>query len=180
MIVQGPFVKQRLGHTTLNDFYMSITAQMAKHLRDVHFGGNWTSSNLKDNLADVSWQQAITQVHGFNTIATLVYHTHYFINVVIPVLQGGALVAKDIYSFTHPPIESEADWQNLLAKVWADAETLAGLVEQLPEAQLWEDFSDNKYGNYYRNIHGIIEHTHYHLGQIALIKKLVGGVMNDE
>lgn len=154
---------------------MSITAQMAKHLRDVHFGGNWTFSNLKDNLTDVSWQQAIKQVHGFNTIATLVYHTHYFVHVVIPVLQGGPLVAKDIYSFAHPPIESEADWQNLLDQVWADAETLAALVEQLPEAQLWEDFSDNKYGNYYRNIHGIIEHTHYHLGQIALIKKLVQG-----
>jgi hypothetical protein len=30
-----------------------------------------------------------------------------------------------------------------------------------------------KYGNYYRNLHGIIEHTHYHLGQIVLIKKLL-------
>jgi hypothetical protein len=28
-----------------------------------------------------------------------------------------------------------------------------------------------KYGNYYRNIHGIIEHIHYHLGQIVLIEK---------
>ena len=71
---------------------MNITAQMAKHLRDVHFGGNWTAVNLRDSLAEVTWQQATTQVHGFNTIATLVYHTHYFVNVVIPVLQGGPLI----------------------------------------------------------------------------------------
>ena len=61
----------------------------------------------------------------------------------------------------------------MLAKTWSDAETLANLIEQLPESRLWEDFSDNKYGNYYRNLHGIIEHCHYHLGQIVLIKKLL-------
>ena len=53
---------------------MNTTAQIAKHMNDVFFGGNWTTSNLKDNLKDVSWQQATTKVYTFNTIATLVYH----------------------------------------------------------------------------------------------------------
>ena len=75
------------------------------------------------------------------------------------------------YSFAHPPIQSKEDWEKLLDKLWTDAETFASLIEQLPESKLWEDFADGKYGNYYRNIHGIIEHTHYHLGQIVLIKK---------
>ena len=61
----------------------------------------------------------------------------------------------------------------MLNKTWDDAETFASLVEQLPEAKLWEDFWGSKYGNYYRNIHGVIEHTHYHLGQIVLIKKML-------
>ena len=39
---------------------MNLTAQIAKHIRDVHFGGNWTASNLKDQLAGLSWQQATT------------------------------------------------------------------------------------------------------------------------
>jgi hypothetical protein len=152
---------------------MSLTKQIAKHFRDIHFGGNWTSSNLKDNLAGVSWQQAVTQIHSFNTIAVLVYHVNYYVSVVLKVLQGEPLSASDKFSFDCPPIESEEDWQKLLDKVWAEAESFASLVEALPEAKLWEDFTDNKYGNYYRNIHGIIEHTHYHMGQIALIKKLV-------
>lgn len=152
---------------------MNLPAQIAKLFRDVHFGGNWTFSNLKDNLADVTWQQAITQVYGFNTIATLVYHTNYFVSAVLKVLQGGPLDAKDIYSFDHPPIKSQEDWDKLLAQTWTDAENFASLVEQLPEETLWKDFWDPKYGNYYRNIHGIIEHTHYHLGQIVLIKKIL-------
>lgn len=46
-------------------------------------------------------------------------------------------------------------------------------LETLDEAKLFEDFADPKYGNYYRNLLGIIERTHYHLGQIVLIKKLL-------
>lgn len=152
---------------------MSLTKQIAKHFRDLHFGGNWTWSNLKDNLADVTWEQATTQVYSFNTIAVLVYHTNYYVEAVIKVLEGGPLDSNDKYSFNVPPIHSQEDWQQLLDKTWTDAEKFAGLIEQLPEKKLWENIADEKYGNYYRNIHGIIEHTHYHLGQIALLKKMV-------
>lgn len=152
---------------------MNTPAQIAKHFRDVHFGGNWTFSNLKDHLADVNWQQATKKVYSFNTIATLVFHTNYFVGAVTKVLQGGPLDAKDIYSFDHPPIHSQEDWENMLNKTWADAEIFARLIEQLPENKLSETFCDEKYGNYYRNLHGIIEHTHYHLGQIVLIKKIL-------
>ena len=57
--------------------------------------------------------------------------------------------------------------------IWAEVEDLARLIELMPESRLWEDFSDNKYGNYYRNLTGIIEHVHYHLGQIVLVKRMV-------
>ena len=152
---------------------MKLTEQIAKHFREVHFGGNWTSVNLKETLADVSWQQATTKVSSFNTIATLVFHTNYYVGAVSKVLQGEPLNAKDQYSFEHPPIQSQEDWEGLLEKTWDEAERFVTLIEQLPEHQLEETIVDEKYGNYYRNIHGIIEHTHYHLGQIVLIKKLL-------
>lgn len=152
---------------------MKLTTQIAKHLREVYFGGNWTFSNLKDHLENLTWEQATTQVYSFNTIATLVYHTNYYIVAALNVLEGGPLDSKDKYSFDLPPIKSQQDWQKLLDKVWADVENFAELIEQLPEQILSENFTDKKYGNYYRNLHGIIEHTHYHLGQIVLIKKII-------
>lgn len=152
---------------------MNTPAQIATHLRAVYFGGNWTSSNLKDHLADVTWQQATTQVYGLNTIAKLLYHLSYYVREVSKVLQGEPLTASDKYSFTHPPIGSQEDWEEMLNKVWAEAEIFAGLIEQMPESKIWEDFADPKYGNYYRNLQGIIEHIHYHLGQIVLIKKIL-------
>jgi uncharacterized damage-inducible protein DinB len=152
---------------------MKLTEQIAKHLREVYFGENWTSSNLKDNLADLTWRQATTQVYSFNTIATLVYHMSYYVSAALKVLKGEPLDAKDKYSFDHQPILSQEDWEKLLDKTFTDAENFAGLIEQMPESKLWEDFTDKKYGNYYRNLHGIIEHIHYHLGQIVLIKKIL-------
>lgn len=152
---------------------MNLTAQIAKHFRDVHFGGNWTSVNLKQTLADVTWQQATTKIYSLNTIATLVFHINYYVGAVLKVLRGGPLDAHDKYSFDLPPIQSGEDWETLLNKMWTEAESFANLVEQLPESKLAETFSDEKYGNYFRNLHGIIEHTHYHLGQIVLIKKIL-------
>ena len=152
---------------------MELTNQLAKNFRDVLSGGNWTAVNLKDTLADVEWQEATTKVHSLNTIASLVFHMNYFVSAVLQVLQGEPLNAHDKYSFDLPLILSQQDWEKLLEKTWADAENFAALVEQLPENKLWEDFSDPKYGTYYANIHGIIEHIHYHLGQIVLIKKIL-------
>ena len=152
---------------------MSMSKQVAKHFRDVHFGGNWTTSNLKDQLKDVTWQQAQQQVQDLNTILTLTYHVHYFVHEVLKVLKGGKLEAHDKYSFDHPPINSQEDWEQFKEQVFTDATEFADLLEQLPDEKLNEDFTDAKYGTYYRNMAGIIEHTHYHLGQIALIKKLL-------
>jgi hypothetical protein len=153
--------------------FMNVPQQIAKHFRDVYFGGNWTCVNLKDVLADVTWQEATTKVYGLNTIAVLVNHVNYYVGLLIEVLQGKPLNGKDEHSFTHPPIQSEEDWKRMLDKVWTEAETLAGLIEQLSEGILFKDFTDSKYGNYYRNLTGNIEHTHYHLGQMVIIKKIV-------
>jgi hypothetical protein len=152
---------------------MNLTKQIAKQFRDVYFGGNWTASSLKEHLEDVSWQQATTKVYSFNTIATLVFHMNYYVGVVMEVLWGNSLNASNKNSFDHPPILTRDDWEKLLDKTWREAESFAILIEQLQESKLWEDFSENKYGNYYRNICGIIEHIHYHLGQIVLIKKII-------
>ena len=152
---------------------MNLTAQIAQHLREVHFGGNWTSVNLKDSLAGITWQQATTKVDSLNTIAALVYHINYYVSAVLKVLEGGPLDAHDKYSFDLPLIQSREDWEKLLTKTWTDAENFTSLIEQLSESKLENDFSDKKYGSYYRNLHGVIEHIHYHLGQIVLIKKII-------
>ncbi len=152
---------------------MTTTQQLAKHFRELHFGGSWTWASLKEVLTDVTWQEASRRVENYNTIVALVYHINYFVDVTLKVLQGGELKGSDKVSFDHPPINGDADWQGLLQKVWRDGEEFADRLEQLPENKLWENLGPEKYGSYYRNILGVIEHSYYHMGQIAILKKML-------
>lgn len=152
---------------------MSIAAEIARQLREVHFGGNMTGANLMDNIEGLTWQQATTQVHSLNTIALLTFHINYYEAGLIRVLHGGPLDIRDKYSYDMPPITSEEDWQTLKEKVLADGETFAKEIEQLTDSDVAGPFLDGKYGTMYRNLTGLIEHMHYHLGQIALVRKMV-------
>jgi len=150
-----------------------LSKQVAKHFREVHFGGNWTVSNLQEHVQNIAWQDAVKKSGSFNTIATLVYHMHYFVKALLNVLRGNKLDAHDKYSFSHPLINNQEDWTEFLETVFSCARECADLIEKLPDSIWFENFEEAKYGSYYRNIHGTIEHLHYHLGQIVFLKKML-------
>ncbi len=152
---------------------MKFTQIIAEHLRQAYFGKNWTWSNMQDQLSDVSWEEAITKIHDVNTIATLVFHINYYLEMQNRVFEGGPLVGTDALSFDHPPVKNKADWEALISKAFANAEKWVALVGELSDEKLNTVFVEEKYGMYYRNLLGNIEHIHYHLGQIVVIKKII-------
>jgi uncharacterized damage-inducible protein DinB len=152
---------------------MNIPQQIAKQLRDVFFSENWTCSTIKEHIENVTIEQATKQVYGLNSIFTLLHHLAYYLPAQINVLEGKALIASDAESFILPQIENETAWKNYKENIFTNAEKLATLIEAMPEEKLQDHFADEKYGNYYKNLTGMIEHTHYHLGQIVLIKKII-------
>lgn len=150
-----------------------LSKQIAKQFRDLHFGNNWTAVSLKEVLEDVTWEEATTKVYDLNTIAVLVFHMNYYVAAVLEVLKGKPLEASDKNSFDLPPITSEAEWQALKTKAFTEAEQFADWIEKLEDSRFFDEFIEPKYGNYHRNIVGIIEHTYYHLGQISLLRKIL-------
>ncbi|MFC0428108.1 DUF1572 family protein [Chryseobacterium scophthalmum] len=153
---------------------MSTTSQLSKRFREVLLDGKWiANTNFKEQLSDVTWEQATTKIDSLNTIAMLTFHIDYYIAGLVNVFEGGDLEIKDKFSFDLPPIESQQEWENLLNKLWQDSEKFATLLEQMQDSKLDEVFVDEKYGTYLRNIDGMIEHAYYHLGQITLIKKMI-------
>lgn len=152
---------------------MTRTMRLAAHLRQVYFGGNWSASCLEDHLKDLPFDKATARKGDLNTIATLLYHIDYYVKAQLDVLQLGVLTAHDSKSMACPPIRSDSDWHMLRSSAMRNAEALAAKIENLPEDQLDEVFLEEKYGTYERNFLGLIEHCHYHLGQIALLRKLL-------
>ncbi len=153
---------------------MKPSQQLASRFRELFLNGKWiTGTNIKSLLSDVSYQQATANILSLNSIYKLTFHINYYLEGVLLVLKGGRLDIKDEFSFDCPEISSEEQWQKLVTALAANAEDFAKHIEALTETQLDAVFVDEKYGSYRRNIEGLIEHTYYHFGQIALIKKIV-------
>ncbi|MEY2828580.1 MAG: hypothetical protein RIQ33_438 [Bacteroidota bacterium] len=150
----------------------SFSQLTAQQFYSIFFGGNWTVTNMKEVLSDITVDEAKKKIDSFNSILALIFHINYFIaDALIPVLEGKPLDANDKLSFDYPEIKTENEWQDFLQTVFLNAEKAAKLIAELSDEKLVEDFANKKYGTYFRNIHGIIEHTHYHLGQIVILKK---------
>ncbi|WP_459211695.1 DinB family protein [Aquimarina rhabdastrellae] len=153
---------------------METPHQLAARFSEVFLNGKWiANTNYKENLATVSWQQAIYKIESLNTIGILTFHINYYLKGVLKVLEGGTLDIKDKYSFDAPPITSYTDWDNLYTDLITNAEKFASHINHLSPEQLEAPFVDPKYGSYRRNIEAMIEHAYYHLGQISLIKKMI-------
>ncbi len=148
-----------------------LTSNIARQLRAVHTGGSWTTTSLQQMLEGLTFEQACQQNDHSNNIATLVYHTHYYVAVAVHYFETGKLEGKDALSFNLPPLNGQNDWEAFLAHVFHTAERLAVLIEELPDERLTAVFSDEKYGTYFRNLEGTIEHLYYHLGQISILRK---------
>lgn len=153
---------------------MTRSEFLAGRLREVFLNGTWiANTNYREQLTGITMEQATTQVDHLNTIAKLTYHIHYYVKGLLELLQGGELTIHDKYSFDLPPITSESMWKVLVEEFLHDAEAFADRVEQLDDALLDQPFVQEKYGTYLRNIEGVIEHSYYHLGQIALLHKML-------
>ncbi|WP_019668856.1 DinB family protein [Eudoraea adriatica] len=153
---------------------MENAGELAKRFKEVILNGKWiANTNYKDQLNNVSWEQATTKIGSLNTIAALAFHINYYISGILDVFKGGELVIRDKYSFDMPEIKSIEDWDQLLNEIWNNAEHFAGHVENMTQEKLEEFFVKEEYGTYRRSIEGVIEHSYYHLGQISLIKKMI-------
>jgi len=147
---------------------------IANRLREVLLSGRWiANTNYREQLSMVTHEEATRKINGLNSIAALTYHVNYYLSGLIRVLDGGPLDIRDQYSFDLPHLKSGADWENMVRTFFSNAEEFIAKTERLPDATWDEPFVDKKYGTYWRNWEGVIEHCYYHLGQVSLLRKLI-------
>jgi uncharacterized damage-inducible protein DinB len=153
---------------------MQLSHSISIRIREVLLNGTWiANTNFKSQLENINWQQAIFKIENLNSIAALTFHINYYLAGLINVFEGGTLDIKDKFSFDLPEIKNENDWQKLKIEFENNAEKFATHVSNMSDEFLLQPFVDEKYGNYLRNIEGVIEHSYYHLGQVVLIKKMM-------
>ena len=152
---------------------MKLTDHIAQHIIDVHTGDNWTDVNIKNTLQNISLPEAVTVTRSSaNTIAALLHHITFYNEVVLERLKGNNPFISNANGFDVPVLTKENDWLELQEKNYQSAQNLAEAVKQFLEEKLFEPVIPDS-STVYKTLHGVIEHTHYHLGQIVIIKNLV-------
>lgn len=151
---------------------MKTAALIAQHIIETFEGGNWTDVNFRDTLRDISYRDAgVVTKASCNTIAAIVYHSAFYNTLVRRRLEGTAGNEHDRDSFKVTEIKNENDWQQLKNECFQSAHDLAAAVLKLSD-----DILDTPIGEtdvtYYKTLHGVVEHLHYHLGQIVFLKRL--------
>ncbi|GAB3414515.1 DinB family protein [Niabella aquatica] len=152
---------------------MNLKEYIAQHLMDVHSGNNWTEVNLSHTIKNISWQQAII-ITPFspNSIAMLVHHISYWNRAVAQRGTGTQPVINKENGMNVPPITSETEWEKLKKDNLVSAHELATVIEGYDEGNLFSPILAN-HSSAYKNFQGQVEHVHYHLGQIVMIKNFL-------
>ena len=70
--------------------------------------------------------------------------------------------------------DSAEGWFDAQDKLFEDAEKLAHAIEECEDAKLGDIVPGRSYDFYYL-FHGIVQHSLYHGGQIAILKKAIIG-----
>ena len=152
---------------------MNIKELIAQHILDVHEGDNWTESNIKNALADVTLSEAITKTPASpNTIATLLHHLTYWNKIMVERINGVTSAIPETNGHEMIPLITEVDWEQLKADNSFSAHELASAIRNFDETKLLHPIIPG-YSTVYKNLQGSSEHIHYHLGQIIILKNLI-------
>jgi uncharacterized damage-inducible protein DinB len=150
--------------------------RIADQLRRAFAGDAWHGSSLKELLADVTPEQAkarpITTAHS---IWELVSHIEVWTQFAAQAVQGVPMPNLPNIVGTDkdwPPVtEATAEaWAGTLDRMFQASRQLSRAMEGFADERLQETVPGREY-NFYYLFHGIVQHSLYHAGQIALLKK---------
>ena len=149
---------------------MSEVARIVDQLKRIHESDAWHGPALRELLADVSAEQAAARpVPGRHSIWELVLHIAAWEDVFLRRLEGHSLDEPEQGDF--PPVgePSQENWERALA--WLDSvhAQLIERVSSLSESGLQEIVVGKDYSIRFM-LDGIVQHSVYHAGQIALLK----------
>ncbi|HLA63841.1 MAG TPA: DinB family protein [Rhodothermales bacterium] len=146
--------------------------RIADQLRRAVEGANWSGPNLRSLIDSVTPEVALARPFaGAHTIGELVAHTAVWMEVPVRrFLQGEAYDPPPALDW--PAVEGEAGWAAAQARLDAAYGALLAALDTLTDDQLGEGTPGKSYTTYVL-LHGVVQHTLYHAGQIALLRNAV-------
>jgi uncharacterized damage-inducible protein DinB len=150
---------------------MSAVTRILDHYNAVLNGEPWHGDAIWQILDGISLETAAARPRQeAHTIWEIVMHMTFWEGVAAQRLEGRRAGLVEELNFPAMPAVSEDNWQRTLQEFRASNQKLRDTLTKLDPARLDELTAAGK-RTYYGEAHGVIEHTVYHAGQIALLKK---------
>jgi uncharacterized damage-inducible protein DinB len=140
-------------------------------------GDAWHGPPLKSLLDGLLAEDASKHpLDGAHSIWEIVQHITTWNTVVRRELVGETLTITPEQDW--PPVweASDAAWQRSVESLVEARSRLRTVVQGLRDEELDEKPSKRTNNSRYVMLHGVVQHDLYHAGQIAVLKKALGGV----
>lgn len=130
---------------------------------------------MRETLAGVDVDYAVARpVPSAHTIWELVLHIDVYVQAALSAVGGSPMpqVYGTDLDWPQVPEATAAAWTAATNGLFRNAERLAHAIEASTDATLQNIVPGHDY-DFYHLLHGIVQHSLYHTGQIALLKKAV-------
>jgi uncharacterized damage-inducible protein DinB len=156
---------------------MKETSRICGLFMNLYNGHPWLDVTIVDTLKTISWEQAGTKVHPhLNSIWQIVIHMVSWRQNVLRRVNGEVVKTPENNYIQDNPLISEDAWLHLLDELETSQRGWIGFLQNADDSILDGIYAGNKM-SYYEQIHGIIQHDAYNLGQIVLLAKMLRNLL---
>jgi|SRR5262245_56143139 len=156
---------------------MTESERIAGQMKAALDGGAWHGPAVLELLADVDAATAAAQpVAGVHSIWELVLHLSVSADIIRRRIGGEPAGMTDEEFWPPVPAATDANWKATVDELKRREANLHVAVASFPADRLDHKLVEGKSTSAYENFHGNVQHSLYHAGQIALLKKLARGV----
>ena len=150
---------------------MSEIANIVDEAKRAYEGNAWHGPALMELLSDVSAAQAAARpLPTAHSIWEIVLHIAGWQGVASHRVKGEPVSEPVFGDWPAVDDKSPAAWAKALSTLAGAQEELIREISTLPESALKQTAAGADYSLYFM-LHGVIQHTLYHAGQIALLKR---------
>jgi hypothetical protein len=150
--------------------------RISDQLQRAFSGDPWHGPPLQELIEGVTAEQARSRPFlSAHTIWELVLHIDVYVHAAVEALDGIPMPKLYGTEMDWPPIaESEPQaWIADKDRLLANADRLAIAIRSLPTDEKLRGTVPGRDYSFYYLLHGIVQHSLYHGGQIAMVKKAV-------
>jgi uncharacterized damage-inducible protein DinB len=148
---------------------MKETERICRQMEQAVYGEAWHGPCLVEVLQGVNAQiAAASPAAGSHSIWELLAHLSATQQIILDRIARGADSGEE---WPSPPAVSEQAWQQSIAHFKELEGRLRRAIAEFPDDRLPLVLKEGG-TSAYNNFHGNVQHLAYHIGQIALLKKL--------